>query len=57
MSTYNHKEIEKKWQKFWANNKTFQASDNSKKPKFYVLDMFPLKDLNESFYLMKYHPY
>jgi len=41
MSTYNHKEIEKKWQKFWANNKTFQALDNSKKPKFYVLDMFP----------------
>ena len=38
---YNHQEIEKKWQKFWAENQTFKASNNSNKPKYYVLDMFP----------------
>lgn len=38
---YNFSEIEKKWRKFWAENQTFQAEDNSTKPKFYVLDMFP----------------
>ncbi|MBS9774852.1 MAG: leucine--tRNA ligase [Tenacibaculum sp.] len=38
---YNHKEIDKKWQKFWAENQTFKASNNSEKPKYYVLDMFP----------------
>ena len=38
---YNHQEIEKKWQKFWAENQTFKASNNSEKPKYYVLDMFP----------------
>jgi leucyl-tRNA synthetase len=38
---YNHKNIEKKWQKFWGKQKTFQAVEGSKKPKFYVLDMFP----------------
>lgn len=38
---YHHKEIEKKWQKFWAENKTFKAENHSSKPKFYVLDMFP----------------
>ena len=38
---YNHLEIEKKWQKFWAENQTFKASNNSEKPKYYVLDMFP----------------
>lgn len=38
---YNHTEIEKKWQKKWAEQKTFAASDNSDKPKYYVLDMFP----------------
>ena len=37
---YNHQEIEKKWQKFWAENQTFKASNNSEKPKYYVLDMF-----------------
>ena len=41
MSLYNHKEIEKKWQKFWVKNQTFKAEEKSKKPKFYVLDMFP----------------
>ncbi len=38
---YNHKEIEKKWQKFWAEKKTFAAHNESPKPKYYVLDMFP----------------
>lgn len=38
---YNHQEIEKKWQEFWAKNKTFNAIHNSEKPKYYVLDMFP----------------
>ncbi len=38
---YNFSEIEKKWQKFWADNKTFKAADSSAKPKYYVLDMFP----------------
>jgi leucyl-tRNA synthetase len=35
------KEIEKKWQKYWEENKTFKAIDFSEKPKYYVLDMFP----------------
>lgn len=38
---YQFNEIEKNWQKYWAENKTFAAEDNSVKPKFYVLDMFP----------------
>ncbi|HIP36378.1 MAG TPA: leucine--tRNA ligase, partial [Crocinitomix sp.] len=38
---YNFNEIEKKWRQYWAKNKTFKAVDNSKKPKFYGLDMFP----------------
>ncbi len=38
---YNPNEIESKWQKFWIDNKTFKADNNSDKPKFYVLDMFP----------------
>ncbi len=38
---YNHQEIEKKWQQFWAKNQTFKASNESEKPKYYVLDMFP----------------
>ncbi len=41
MAKYNHREIEKKWQEFWSKNETFKASNNSKKPKYYVLDMFP----------------
>ncbi len=39
--SYNHIEIEKKWQEYWATNKTFKAENNSDKEKFYVLDMFP----------------
>ncbi|WP_299054107.1 class I tRNA ligase family protein [uncultured Polaribacter sp.] len=38
---YNHQEIEKNWQKFWADNQTFKAINESEKPKYYVLDMFP----------------
>ena len=38
---YNFKEIEKKWQSFWAANQTFKAEIDSSKPKYYVLDMFP----------------
>ncbi|ESU21750.1 leucyl-tRNA synthetase [Flavobacterium cauense R2A-7] len=38
---YFHNEIEAKWQKYWAENQTFAASNTSDKPKYYVLDMFP----------------
>ncbi len=38
---YNFNEIEAKWQKYWAEQQTFKAENNSTKPKYYVLDMFP----------------
>ncbi len=38
---YNFREIEPKWRKIWADEKTFKAEENSAKPKYYVLDMFP----------------
>lgn len=38
---YNPNEIEAKWQQYWAENQTFKASNQSDKPKYYVLDMFP----------------
>ena len=38
---YQFNDIEQKWQKYWEDNKTFRAQDNSVKPKYYVLDMFP----------------
>lgn len=38
---YNHKEIEKKWQKYWAKKNEFNTHDQPDKPKFYALDMFP----------------
>jgi len=38
---YHFNEIEAKWQKYWAKNGTFKAENHSKKPKYYVLDMFP----------------
>ncbi|MBS1527905.1 MAG: leucine--tRNA ligase, partial [Bacteroidetes bacterium] len=38
---YQFKEIERKWQKFWADHQTFKADNESTKPKYYVLDMFP----------------
>ncbi|AMX82551.1 leucine--tRNA ligase [Geobacillus subterraneus] len=39
--SFNHREIEKKWQNYWEEQKTFRTPDESDKPKFYVLDMFP----------------
>ncbi|TQO39358.1 leucyl-tRNA synthetase [Arenibacter algicola] len=39
--TYDFRKIEEKWQKFWAENQTFKAENDSQKEKFYVLDMFP----------------
>lgn len=41
MTFYNHKEIETKWQKYWAEHKTFKTGTDSSKPNFYALDMFP----------------
>ncbi|MDU7764577.1 MAG: leucine--tRNA ligase, partial [Staphylococcus sp.] len=41
MLNYNHKEIEKKWQNYWEENKTFKTNDNLGQKKFYALDMFP----------------
>lgn len=38
---YDHKQIDQKWQKFWEENQTYKTENNSSKPKFYVLDMFP----------------
>ncbi len=39
--SYHFNKIEEKWQKYWADNQTFKASNDSDKPKYYVLDMFP----------------
>ena len=38
---YNHQQIEKKWQNYWENNKTFKTNDNLGQKNFYALDMFP----------------
>ncbi len=38
---YNHREIEKKWQNYWADNQTYKVDIDHNKPKYYVLDMFP----------------
>lgn len=38
---YNFRDIEKKWQKAWTDSKAYQVNNNSTKPKYYVLDMFP----------------
>ena len=38
---YDHKDIEKKWQHFWKENKTFKSSPKKGKKKYYILDMFP----------------
>jgi leucyl-tRNA synthetase len=38
---YHHEKVEQKWQKYWSDKQTFAASNNSEKPKYYVLDMFP----------------
>ncbi|WP_339213519.1 leucine--tRNA ligase [Solibacillus sp. FSL W8-0372] len=39
--SFNHQQIEKKWQAFWEENKTFKTENEVDKPKFYALDMFP----------------
>src|SRR5438270_10881058 len=39
--TYDPKSIEPKWQKFWEDRALFRAETGSKKPKYYILDMFP----------------
>ncbi|ELR69226.1 Leucyl-tRNA synthetase [Fulvivirga imtechensis AK7] len=41
MAEYPFNEIEKKWQKYWADNKIYKAAVDPSKPKFYTLDMFP----------------
>ena len=38
---YQFKDIEQKWQQFWADHQTFKADNQSSKPKYYVMDMFP----------------
>lgn len=38
---YNFKEIEKRWNKYWADNNTYKVTEDKNKPKYYVLDMFP----------------
>ena len=38
---YNHKQIEEQWQQFWADNKIYKVKEDTSKPKYYVLDMFP----------------
>ena len=38
---YNFNEVEKKWQQYWLDNKTYKAETDDSKPKYYVLDMFP----------------
>ena len=39
--SYEHVKIEKKWQQYWKDNKTYKMVDDESKPKFYALDMFP----------------
>jgi len=41
MMNYDFRDIEAKWQKYWAENETFKAINDSDKPKFYALSMFP----------------
>ena len=41
MKSFDHKEIERKWQKKWQNERTYAVTDDTQKKKCYVLDMFP----------------
>lgn len=41
MANYNFQETEKKWQKYWEDNEIYKVAEDSSKPKYYVLDMFP----------------
>ncbi|QEA51289.1 leucine--tRNA ligase [Leuconostoc lactis] len=38
---YEHQQIEQKWQKFWDEHQTFATTDDTSKPKYYAMDMFP----------------
>ncbi|RYD03437.1 hypothetical protein N752_19860 [Desulforamulus aquiferis] len=38
---YNYKDIETKWQQYWENNEIYHVPDNSERPKYYCLEMFP----------------
>ena len=38
---YDFRKIEKKWQSYWSSHRTFKAVEDTSKPKYYVLDMFP----------------
>ncbi len=39
--SFSHVQVEKKWQQYWEENKTFRTTEDENKPKFYALDMFP----------------
>lgn len=41
MAEYNHKAIEEKWQSRWIKDNIYKVENNTDKPKYYVLDMFP----------------
>ena len=41
MARYNHKKTEKKWQKVWTDRNSFRVGEDSDRPKYYVLEMFP----------------
>ena len=41
VSGYDHHQIELKWQRFWEKNSSFKAIEDTSKPKYYILDMFP----------------
>ena len=39
--SFNHKQIEKKWQSYWLENKTFKTGEDMSKPKYFAMPMFP----------------
>ena len=41
---YNFREIEKKWHDYWIAEKVYKVEKDTNKPKYYVLDMFPVRD-------------
>ena len=43
MSRYNAREVEPKWQKVWEDAQVFRTRNDSPKPKYYVLEMFPTR--------------
>lgn len=42
MADYNHQDIESRWQQYWRDNEVFKTSVDKSRPKYYVLDMFPI---------------